>query len=337
MQWRWRLVNLALGLALVVVLLGGWTRLNDAGLGCPDWPACYGHLVLPPAAQVAERIAPHFPGHEVDLTKGWIEMIHRYAASLLGLVIILQALCHLRHRPRMTVTLRLALLLSLLVVVQGLFGMWTVTLKLVPWVVTLHLLGGLLTLTLLVRLRQHLRRERLGGQSVQRRDGGVRLLLAALFLQLALGGWTSTNYAGWACDGWFSCRQDSTSQYDFVAAFNLVMPLGHSYEGGLLPLEARAAIQMTHRIGALLVLCLFAIAARKLRSDRELRPWLALCGGLIGLQILLGGLNAVWHLPLVLAVAHHFVAVMLLLAVLGLYERAESRKQEVLNGYLSLG
>jgi cytochrome c oxidase assembly protein subunit 15 len=138
MRTSLQLVNGAILLALVVVLLGGWTRLNDAGLGCPDWPACYGHFILPPAEQVADRIEPHFPGHQVDLGKGWLEMIHRYAASMLGLLILIQAVWNGRQRREPLLSVGLLAL----VIVQGLFGMWTVTLKLVPWVVTLHLLGG---------------------------------------------------------------------------------------------------------------------------------------------------------------------------------------------------
>lgn len=330
MQWRWRLVNCALGLTLVVVLLGGWTRLNDAGLGCPDWPVCYGHLVLPPAALVDERITPHFPGHEVDLAKGWIEMIHRYAAALLGVILMVQAGVHVRTRSlQRRASTRLALLLVVLVVVQGLFGMWTVTLKLVPWVVTLHLLGGLMTLTLLIRLRQQLCRERASMETVARPATCMRFLLLVLFAQLVLGGWTSSNYAGWACDDWFGCRHNGAVDYDFVSAFDPRMPLGENYQGGSLTLEARSAIQMTHRAGALAVIILFGVTLLRWRAVKELRPWLLLVSVLIVTQVFLGILNVLWFLPVMLAVAHHAVAVLLLMAVLGLYERAKSHEQEV--------
>lgn len=331
-----KLVNGAILLALLVVLLGGWTRLNDAGLGCPDWPACYGHLVLPAADQVGERITPHFPGHDVDLHKGWLEMIHRYAAALLGLLILLQAIRNWRQR---SIRLLSAGLL-VLVVVQGLFGMWTVTLKLVPWVVTLHLLGGLATLGLLVRLRQQLLRL----SRVQAPHGepeapvtAVRWLLAVLLLQLMLGGWTSSNYAGWACDHWWQCSADTEVEYDFVAGLNPLQAVGPNYEGGLLPAPARAAIQMTHRLGALLVVGMLLWASLTLRQRPVLRPWLALCWLLTGGQILLGILNVIWQLPLGLAVAHHAGAVLLWLAVLGLYARAGIKRREVIHGYLAPG
>ncbi|GGC11369.1 heme A synthase [Marinobacterium zhoushanense] len=339
MVWSWRLVNVALALALVVVLLGGWTRLNDAGLGCPDWPTCYGHFVLPPQDRVAEQIGEHFPDHQVDLHKGWLEMIHRYAASTLGLLLLLQALMAWRQRAVVGYPVRLSLVLLVLVIVQGVFGMWTVTLKLVPWVVTLHLLGGLTTLALLARLRQALYRQ--NTRSLHRETGGVEpsvvLLLAVLFFQIALGGWTSSNYAGWACDHWLSCQGEQPVEYDFREGLNPVLPLGPNYEGGLLPPPARAAIQMTHRAGALLLLSALALASWRLRQRESVLPWLGLCWGVAGLQILLGVLNVIWQLPLVLAVAHHAGAVALLLAVLGLYERSRVQQMEVIHGNLSTG
>lgn len=332
MKMSLRLVNGGIVLALVVVLLGGWTRLNDAGLGCPDWPACYGHLVLPAADQVADRIAPHYPGHQVDLKKGWLEMIHRYVASLLGLLILVQALWHWHQRGERL----LASGLLALVLVQGLFGMWTVTLKLVPWVVTLHLLGGVATLGLLVRLRQKLKR-RTRDRTQERPAPAVRWLLAVLLLQLMLGGWTSSNYAGWACDSWWQCSAREEVQYDFAAGLNPLQAVGPNYEGGLLPAPARAAIQMTHRLGALLVVAVLIWASVSLRHQSRLRPWLGLCWLLTGGQMLLGILNVVWLLPLGLAVAHHFGAVLLWLAVLGLYERAHMKRTEVIHGYLFPG
>lgn len=323
------LVNGGIILALLVVLLGGWTRLNDAGLGCPDWPVCYGHLVLPPADQVAQRIEPHFPGHQVDLRKGWLEMIHRYAATLLGVLILIQALWNWRQRRQPGLSMGLLAL----VVLQGLFGMWTVTLQLLPWVVTLHLLGGLLTLALLVHLRQRLlRRPHLPrGRPVR----AVQWLLAALVVQLMLGGWTSSNYAGWACDHWWQCSADGTLELDFVTGLNPVQTMGLNHEGGLLPAEARAAIQMLHRFGALLLMAMLVGVTLKLRRRLALRPWLAGCWlALLG-QALLGVLNVIWQLPLGLAVAHHAGAVLLLLLILGLLERARDKRKEVLHGYLS--
>ncbi|TCK02255.1 COX15/CtaA family protein [Marinobacterium mangrovicola] len=336
----WRLVNFSIGLALVVVLLGGWTRLNDAGLGCPDWPACYGHFVLPPAHQVEERILIDFPGHAVDLKKGWLEMVHRYAASLLGLMILLQAVIAIRKRSIEGYPLSLSCSLLVLVIIQGLFGMWTVTLKLVPWVVTLHLLGGMATLALLVRLRQRLKA--LKGAELptgRHAEPAVVMLVVALFIQISLGGWTSTNYAGWACDHWLVCHQGNVIEYDFATGMNPVVPLGPNYEGGMLPAEARAAIQISHRIGALMFVLSLLLATWRLRNNPALKPWLGLVWVVTGAQIVLGVLNVVFQLPLSLATAHHAAAVMLLLSVMAVYGRAcvKRKRTEVIHGYLSPG
>lgn len=340
MNLSWRLINVSIGLALIVVLLGGWTRLNDAGLGCPDWPVCYGHFVLPPAHQVEERILINFPGHAVDLKKGWLEMVHRYAASLLGLMILLQAVVALRNRKTEGYPWLLSCALLGLVIVQGLFGMWTVTLKLVPWVVTLHLLGGMTTLALLVRLRQRLRALRSNRWQPDRHtDPAVVLLLLALFIQISLGGWTSTNYAGWACDHWLVCHQGGAVDYDFSTGMNPVVPLGPNYEGGLLPAEARAAIQISHRLGALMFVITLLMATWRLRAQTVLKPWLGLVWLITGVQVALGVLNVIFQLPLALATAHHAAAVMLLLSVMAVYGRACVKRNltEVIHGYLSPG
>lgn len=339
MAWSWRLVNIAIVLALVVVLLGGWTRLNDAGLGCPDWPTCYGHFVLPGHDRAVEQIGLSYPGHHVDLGKGWIEMVHRYGASILGLVILILAFrgWALRKVAGYPATLSLGLLV--LVLLQGAFGMWTVTFKLVPWVVTLHLLGGLTMLALLVRLRQRLAGLRSGapfcGSGVA--APCVALLVGALFFQMALGGWTSSNYAGWACDHWVTCHGVEQTEYDFREGFNLSLPLGPNYEGGLLPAPARAAIQMSHRAGALLFLAVLILVSWRMREWPEVRLWLIGCWAAASLQILLGIMNVIWQLPLGLAVAHHACAVVLLLSVMGLYGRSHVQRSEVIHGNLSTG
>lgn len=338
MKWSWRLANLATALALVVVFLGAWTRLNDAGLGCPDWPVCYGHLVLPAAADAHLTIAAKFPGQAVDLHKGWLEMIHRYAASTLGLIILVQALWGWHQRRIQGYPWRHSVALVMLVALQGAFGMWTVTLKLVPWVVTLHLLGGLTILALLVRLRQRLRRTVSGWPSEGATDVRVRLLLVALFLQLTLGGWTSSNYAGWACDHWLNCRAGQEVSYDFGVGLNPLLPTGPNYEGGMLPGDARAAIQVAHRVGALLLVAVLAVVSwQHWHGSSSTRVWLRRCWLLVSLQIVLGMLNVIWQLPLPLAIAHHAGAVVLLLAVMGLYESARVQRTEVFHGYLSPG
>ncbi|SEB14173.1 COX15/CtaA family protein [Marinobacterium iners] len=325
-----KLVRSAIVLALIVVLLGGWTRLNDAGLGCPDWPGCYGTWVLP---SDHVELAQGYPGVVIDLRKGWIEMIHRYAAACLGLVVLMLAVIALKNRTVTGYPSKLSLLLLGLVVLQGLFGMWTVTLKLLPVIVTLHLMGGLATLTLLVLLEQRL--SHFYNPQAQPTGGhmGTRILLFCLFLQLLLGGWTSTNYAGWACSDWLLCNSDETVGYDFSTGLNPFMAIGPNYEGGLLDAPARAAIQVSHRLGALLLIVVSCWVALSLWRRRYLRFHITLFLAALGVQALLGIANIVWMLPLGLAVAHHAVAVLLLLLALNLHDRARSPVMEANHEY----
>ncbi|SFF85701.1 COX15/CtaA family protein [Neptunomonas qingdaonensis] len=355
----WILANSALLLALVVVLLGGWTRLNYAGLGCPDWPGCYGSLILPSEPDRLQQAQSAFPDHPIDTYKGWLEMTHRYAAGTLGLLILGIAIISYKVRKTEFSLGYLPTLLLILVIMQALFGMWTVTLKLLPPIVTLHLLGGLLTLTLLFMLQARLRGIRndlipAATEKARRSDDltpsgitaanntpanntiadtgaytgpGIRLKVfigvILLFFQLALGGWTSANYAGWACSDWIVCHQDINVTLDFARGFELTTDLEANYEGGLLPLEARAAIQMTHRVMALLLISYLLWLAWNLQklSSAFKRP-LQLVLLLSITQAGLGVANVIWAVPLPLATAHHAGAVCLLLAMLWLYQRS---------------
>lgn len=320
------LARMALLLALVVVLLGGWTRLNSAGLGCPDWPGCYGTWVLP---EDHTELLQGYPDAEIDMGKGWTEMVHRYAASGLGVIVIFLALIAVRHREKPGYPLRLSVLLLILVIVQGVFGMLTVTLKLLPIIVTLHLMGGLTTLTLLVLLERRIRSVSTSSDGTLFAYSGTRVLLFCVFLQLFLGGWTSTNYAGWACKDWFSCHGDERIEYDFYTGFNPLMKIGPNYEGGLLDASSRAAIQVTHRLGAVLLLTVSLWVAISLWARRNLRLHIVVYLGALSGQIILGVANVIWLLPLGLAVAHHVGAVLLLLLALNLHDRAGRSVREV--------
>ncbi len=325
-----RILNMAIGLALIVVLLGGWTRLNDAGLGCPDWPGCYGTWVLP---DDHSELAEAHPDALIDLRKGWIEMIHRYAAGLLGLLILVLAVVAIRKRDQPGYPAGLSCALLLLVIAQGAFGMWTVTLQLLPIIVTVHLLGGLTTLSLLVVLRQRVKRLASGKIEADRPHPWVQLMLAALFVQLALGGWTSTNYAGWACSDWVYCHQENHPGYDFASGLNPVMAIGPNYEGGLLPADARAAIQVTHRGGAFVLILVSILASRILARNPQLRKPLGIYWLALAAQALVGIANVIWLLPLGLAVAHHAGAVAVLLALLQLNGQARVTQQEMKHDY----
>lgn len=327
--YRWAV--LATALATVVVILGAFTRLVDAGLGCPDWPGCYGHLTWPKGAEAVAAAEARFPDFPVAHDKTWPEMVHRYFASLLGLVILGLTIATFRwsaktpHQPypRFHVLGLLAL-----VIIQGLFGMWTVTLKLWPQVVTAHLLGGFATLSLLWLLAQ-----RCSGQYWQlpghlhHHLGGLKLLavvtLLAVIAQISLGGWTSSNYAALACTDFPTCHGEWWPAMDFTHAFNFAQDIGPNYLGGLLENEARTAIHVSHRLGAIAVSLLVLLLWWKLISlgtgKTRFIAWLLLSVLLI--QLTLGITNILGSLPLAVAVAHNAVGALLLLVMVTLLHR----------------
>ncbi|MDR0779683.1 MAG: COX15/CtaA family protein, partial [Pseudomonadales bacterium] len=252
------LVIFAVALALCVVILGAFTRLRDAGLGCPDWPTCYGHLVWPQTPEQIAAATAQFPDAPFEVHKAWPEVVHRYFASTLGLVIVLIAVLAWRRRQNLEQPVKLPLLLLCLVIAQGLFGMWTVTLKLWPQVVTAHLLGGFTTLALLWLLHLRLTRQRWPAPSgalhhwqALRPWALVGLLL--VIAQIMLGGWTSSNYAAFACPDLPTCQARWWPMMDAKSGFNIFQEIGPNYLGGQLDGAARVAIHMGHRIGAIIV------------------------------------------------------------------------------------
>ncbi len=297
-----RLTAAALLLALGIIMLGAWVRLNDAGLGCPDWPGCYGHALVQPGAGVVPA-------------KAWKEMIHRYFAGSFGLlVMVLAVIAWRRGKGRERWLLPLAVVM---VIFQAALGAWTVTMKLEPAVVMGHLLGGftmavLLWLTWLALI---------GSRPVGGASRGLVLLsrvaLGVVIVQVILGGWTSANYAALACPDFPLCRGSWWPHANFAAAFVPWHKLGVSYEYGVLGGPARVAIQLVHRIGAVVTaIVVGALAVRCLASGR---PRLKRSGGmllaLLCLQIALGIGNVLLGLPLPIAVMHNGVAALLVLAV----------------------
>ena len=318
-----RLAWAALALTLVVVVLGAYVRLSDAGLGCPDWPGCYGRLDVPDEAhQIAEANAA-YPHRPVEPAKAWKEMAHRYFAGTLGLMILALAALAWRRRSAPDQPVVLPLCLLALVVFQALLGMWTVTWQLKPVVVMAHLLGGLTTLGLLAWLV--LRQGGYGESSVVAADRALRgyalLGLALLVAQIALGGWTSANYAALACPDFPTCQTHWWPPTDFREAFTLWRGLGVSYEGGVLANDARVTIHLMHRLGALIVFLYLGWLSWRLvvtgRSRVVRFAGLAVAVLLIG-QLALGIANVVLRLPLPVAVAHNAGAALLLLALVGL-------------------
>jgi heme a synthase len=308
------LIKIATILTFGIVVLGAFVRLSDAGLGCPDWPGCYGHATVPNEAHELAAAQAKFPGQTVEVRKGWIEMIHRYFASTLGLLIIAIAVVSWRRRNETVRGLTLPFLLVALVVFQGLLGMWTVTLRLYPAVVTAHLIGGMTTLALLTWL--WLRQSRPASAYVTRHHDAftrpARLALAILALQIVLGGWVSTNYAALACIDFPLCHGTLAPVADYVNGFYPLRDLGRTATGALLHQDALTAIHWGHRIGALVTFFVVAhLALRLLSSDRLKRLGLAVLAAL-ALQIALGIGNVLLSLPLPLAVAHNAGAALLL-------------------------
>ncbi|VXC63472.1 MULTISPECIES: COX15/CtaA family protein [unclassified Pseudomonas] len=310
----YRLALFATLLTVVVVLLGAYTRLTHAGLGCPDWPGCYGFLGVPMSEHKQAIAEARFPEAPVEVAKGWYEMIHRYFAGALGLVILVIAAQAVRRRAEPTQPLRLPLAILALVILQGAFGMWTVTLQLWPQVVTAHLLGGFATLSLLTLLTLRLS----GRFAPLQLPGPLRTLAAACLLlvigQITLGGWVSSNYAAVACVDLPTCHGEWWPAMDFGKGFHLTQHIGPNYLGGQLDSDARTAIHMSHRIGALLVTLALLVLAWRLHAARLSR----LSGLLLlalAVQVGLGISNVIFHLPLLVAVAHNAGGAALLLVM----------------------
>lgn len=329
-----RLALLGVLLCLTVVVLGAWVRLTDAGLGCPDWPGCYGHVTPAGAAKNPDKIAAFDVGWEFDSGKAWREMIHRYAATTLGLVIVLItaiAIAFRRDRPA-SVGFTVALLAT--VVFQGILGAFTVWWLVKPLVVVLHLVGGLTTLSLLFWLWMTTRR-RTGvvtatpGATRTAALDGIRKLgvvaLVVLGLQIVLGGWTSSNYAAVSCPDFPKCQNEwwpDGMQYD--EAFVLWRGLDINYTGGVLEHPARVAIHFTHRLGAIaatVVLGLLGWLALRRGPTALVRHGGAWVLAALGLQLLIGILMVLEAFPLSLATGHNAGAALLLLAALALNRR----------------
>ncbi|MBJ6136291.1 COX15/CtaA family protein [Marinobacter litoralis] len=324
--------TLACALAVVVIMLGAWTRLVHAGLGCPDWPGCYGFLTVPQSETNIAIANARFPETPVDVAKGWPEMIHRYAAGTLGLVVFGLAIASIRHR-RAHLPLRLPLFIAGFIVLQGAFGMWTVTLKLWPQVVALHLLGGFTTLSLLFLLTLRLRNRagmphRSAGRVATRLSKLRPWLHGGLFLvvvQIALGAWTAANYAAVACTDLPTCQgQWWPESMDFRHGFDIAQQVGPNYLGGQLTDDGRVAIHVTHRLGAVVVMFYLGLMLLRLwrqRGSSGLDSSILLVACALALQFSLGLANVWFHIPLGIAVAHNAMGAGLLLSMINLIWR----------------
>ncbi len=359
MVWYRRLNLLTLFLCFTVIVFGAYVRLSDAGLGCPDWPGCYGHVTIPKTDDAVARAEARYPERPVEAPKAWKEMIHRYIASALGLFIIALAIGAARlrdaDRPRV-----LPWFLVGVVIFQGVLGMWTVTWQLKPLVVTAHLLGGMTTFSLLLWLYlsvrrlglappdgnaeplRELRSERHLAFALQREQAQTAtaapappprlrlyagIALALLVCQIFLGGWTSTNYAALACPDFPTCHGSFWPETDVQTAFTLWHGLGINYEYGILDTEARVTIHHFHRVGAVIVtVTLLTLGIWLLRrGDRRWRLLGTAVLGALALQLSIGIGVVVLQLPLWLAAAHNAGAAVLMAVLVTLNHYAWAR------------
>ncbi len=313
------LVNFTLLLALVVIILGAYTRLTDAGLGCPDWPGCYGKLTAPLHDRHVAELQQQFPDAQIEPHKAHNEMLHRYIAGLLGLTVLgIFIVSHIIKKFRL-----LTAIILTLVVFQAALGMWTVTLNLLPLVVLAHLLGGFTLLSLLALLRMEIywQLQVKQKQSLPSEPQLTPLLpfaygvLLILIAQIALGGWTASNYAAAVCYELPFCESGWVERFSVQSALHL--PLGHeTYEFGVLPYEARMSIHVLHRMGAILTLLSlggFIYCCWRRANTRFMKNIAVVIAGLLLLQFTLGLINVVARLPLLNAVAHNVVAANLLM------------------------
>ena len=310
------LIKFATVLTFGIVVLGAFVRLSDAGLGCPDWPGCYGHVTVPNEAHELAAAQAKFPHQPVEARKGWIEMIHRYFASSLGLVILAIAFVSWRQRSQGH-SIGLPIFLVGLVAFQGLLGMWTVTLRLYPAVVTAHLIGGMTTLASLTWLLMRQYRPTVAGGITRFKDlhGLAKIALTILAIQIVLGGWVSTNYAALACNDFPQCHGSWAPAGDYANGFYPLRDLGRTATGDLLHQDALTAIHWVHRIGALVTFFVVGYLGRRLSRVTPLRRMSVVIWGALALQIALGTANVLFSLPLPLAVAHNAGAALLLVVL----------------------
>jgi len=324
------ILRLGCVLTLTVIILGAYVRLSDAGLGCPDWPGCYGKLIVSEGSNnQIEEMSELYPERPFEKDKAWKEMLHRYLASVLGFLILTLSFLAWVKKEFSNVRLFSSILLAL-VIFQGILGMWTVTLLLKPIIVMLHLIGGLTILSLFYW--KLLREQSKNGVFVSEGNKKLRPLvitaLVVLFCQISLGGWTSSNYAALACPDFPVCQGAWWPEMNFFEGFILWQGLGINYEGGTLGSAARTAIHMTHRIGAIItaIIVIYVGVCNIFSNSRYLKLTGIIVLMLLIAQILLGIANVKFHLPLSIAVAHNGVAALLLLSLVTLLHHCVSDK-----------
>jgi len=323
-----RAASIAALVALCVIVLGAYVRLSHAGLGCPDWPGCYGHITWPTQAHEIDSANQNFPDRQVETDKAWKEMAHRYLAGTLVLLVVLINLLAWKPANRYQNLKLPAAMILILILFQAALGMWTVTLKLMPMVVTAHLLGGMATFAFLLWFS--LKTSRPGrynpSTTIRKLRPAVIAGLTVLIVQIFLGGWTSANYAALACPDFPNCQNSWWPQADYSEGFRIQREVGVDYEGGILDLQARVAIHWSHRIWAVVTFVFLGLLSfRLLRTPVLQRAGLALITLLLT-QIGLGISNVVFHLPISVAVFHNGMAALLLAMLVWLLFRTSPQR-----------
>ncbi len=323
-----KLVWVAVWLTLDLIIFGSFTRLTDSGLGCPDWPGCYGTsspFIAQAEIQAAQQALPNGP---VTLTKAWIEMIHRYLAMTLGVLIVAQVVLAFLKRKTWRIPLAWPLALLGLICLQGAFGAWTVTLKLEPWVVTTHLLLGITLLGALGWLASSRTVISRPDPALIRWQPAALLGLGLLIVQIALGGWVSANYAMLACTDFPTCNGAWLPPMNFARGFEVWRTLGRVPGDELIMQQAMVAIHWTHRTFAMVVFAYLAWLGMQLRHFSALRPLAIGLLIMLAVQFATGLSNIVLKWPLLIALAHNGGAAVLVLLSVGLnYRIAAARRQ----------
>ena len=323
-------------LTLDLIMFGAFTRLTDSGLGCPDWPGCYGHANPLSAGEQIRAAETALPSGPVTMTKAWIEMLHRYFAMAVGFLIIVLMVLSWRRWLRTRESAQrpwLATFTLFAVCLQGAFGAWTVTMKLQPAIVTAHLLGGMSLLALLVWLALREEPPRPLGPGA----AGLRMLATAAFgllaVQIALGGWVSTNYAVLACPDFPLCHGRLVPQMDFAQGFTLWRALGMTGDGEPIPFQALVAIHWVHRVFALVVVAALGLLAWRAWRVSGLTRLARALAAVALLQFLTGLSNVVLSWPLLLAVLHNGGAALLVAIMVGFsYRLAQAAPVRVVAG-----
>ena len=306
-------------ITLVVISLGAWVRLTDAGLGCPDWPGCYGLLTTPDTVDELAKAKENYPNASIDVGKAWREMLHRYVAGILGLYVFFITYISIKYSKQNYI---LPVSISILIVIQAIMGMLTVTMLVKPTVVTTHLFFGMLTATLLFinGLKYsglNLLQDKLPVYAIS----AIVLTWVLLVIQILLGGWTSTNYASLACTDFPKCLdQWYPKEMVFDKAFNIFNLPDINYEGGFLAYGAKVAVHYIHRVTALVLSLSFLLTLViifKLKNHAFLKKIISFSLVFFVLQIILGISNVIYSLPLNIAVWHTMNAAILLALLSG--------------------